>query len=1026
MKRLITLSFVFGLLAALTASASDVKVRFSGLQKGDKAILSISSGTYLDNIAVESNGDYTFCDVPEGRHLVKAEAIGYEAIEALPVIVGTDGSVIPSEPLHVNVTLRSDDPDIWQFEWREDETPAGYTTTSHVNKPAEIEFLGKKIVPSDAPSAATLQNVYHIMLADDGEPWSQEYAYRLVETMKTLPLAYHEMPYYKFTLTASHLDGDMTVSQLGDGYEVTVSKDAFYYANPFLVSIDGVRGALFSKRLHHAMTNLVTDYGQNTQRANYILRERFGCEVMDINYEELTKEITNEDAGRFQPFVPSELVSIINMLEELPDGFHKTPHLKYLIRRINGMKHPIYPEAAAVSWPVENGYIEFMESAFGGNNQAFDILRLILHEKTHFLWAFSFSDEIKRDWAEVGGWYEVPGQDGHPNGWATTKDAEFVSAYAHAHNPDEDMAESVAFYLKNPDKLMSRSSDKYAFIRDRIMHGTRYISKIPDHLTFEVLNLHPDYDYPGKIRNVTVRVEGAPDYDKQVTVDLWLHDLEGFDDGASGGHTRITSPAFTDTDGRLQYQLQDISFVPVDGDDHHLRGKVTISRYSKSGHWSAGDFVITDIQGNQRFEGRNDCVFDLYVNSPIEDLESPQYGGDLRYKITETTIEGHHAQNLEVRYKLSDNIGIQSVYCGIHRGGAEYTYQKYGTYEPETGDAVLNVPIPDFYPSGDYWLVSAIYSDLAGNTIYTYFTDSPEDQPIQKVHVTTPTPDLEPAEIDVNRISVYAEPTHPEAPDGETLVTINFYARDDISGFGECNYKLRDPQGIDHFQWFYHRNSSGMYFNGDPTVWERYTIKCVLPQGSAPGIWGLSEIATSDKAGNDKTYNFVETLIFQPDDSDDYILFAELDENDILSLGLQAATGTTYGFTWRVIHEESGQELSGASSETAAKTAGRARLQRVDSCRGSDIDVSSLPDGELVVIVTALDETGEVASVKTTRLKKGGELSVNVVNAPTGPYIVDVYNLQGICVRRNAPADRWNDGLPAGIYIVNGMKILIR
>lgn len=414
MKHLATLSLILGMLAALTASASDVKVRFTGLQDGDKAVLAISSGTYLDNIAVESNGDYTFSGVPEGRHMVKAEAIGYEAIEALPVIVGADGSVMPSEPLRVNVTSRSDDPNVWQFEWREDDTPASYTTTSHVNKPADIEFLGKKIVPSDAPSAATLNNVYHIMLADDGEPWSQEYAYRLVETMKTLPLAYHEMPYYKFTLTASHLDGDMEVSPLGDGYEVTVSKDAFYYANPFLVSLDGVRGALFSKRLHHAMTNLVTDYGRNTRRANDILRTRFGCEVLNVNYEELTKGITNEDAGRFQPFVPSELVSIINMLEELPDGFHKTPHLNYLIRRINGMKHPIYPEAAAVSWPVENGYIEFMESAFGGNNQAFETLRLILHEKTHFLWAFSFSDEIKHDWAKLEDGTRYPARRGSP------------------------------------------------------------------------------------------------------------------------------------------------------------------------------------------------------------------------------------------------------------------------------------------------------------------------------------------------------------------------------------------------------------------------------------------------------------------------------------------------------------------------------------------------------------------------------------------------------------------------------------
>lgn len=36
----------------------------------------------------------------------------------------------------------------------------------------------------------------------------------------------------------------------------------------------------------------------------------------------------------------------------------------------------------------------------------------------------------------------------------------------------------------------------------------------------------------------------------------------------------------------------------------------------------------------------------------------------------------------------------------------------------------------------------------------------------------------------------------------------------------------------------------------------------------------------------------------------------------------------------------------------------------------------------------------------------------------------DIYNLQGICIRRNATqADI--DALPAGIYIVNGRKVIV-
>lgn len=1010
---------------AFNCIAGNVRVKFTGIEQGDQAILTIASEAYLANLTVTANGDYEFADVPAGRHSIKAEASGYIAIEALPVIVNDDGSVIPSEPLRVNVTKQSENPDEWHFSWKEDGSISGYTTTAHVNKPVEIEFLGKRIVPADVPSGAILQNIYHIILSDEEEKWSQEYAYRLVETLKTLPVAnYLELKDAKFVLTADHIADDITVNDHGEASEVRISKDAFYYANPFLVNLDGVRGRLFSKRLHHALTEYITDFGRDEGRVNFILRERFGCEISNVDYEELTRGITNEDAGHFQPFVPSELVSIINMFEEMPEGFHKIANLRYLVRRINGMPHPLYGGAAAVSWPVENGYIEFMESAFGGNNQAFDTLRLILHEKTHFLWAFVFSEEIKRDWIELGGWYEVPSSDpSMPNGWETTKDVEFVSAYAHGINPDEDMAESVAFYLKDPEKLMSRAPEKFEFIRDRIMHGTRYISKIPDHLTFEVLNLHPDYDYPGKIKSVDVKISGAPDEDKVITMEIELNNLDGFDDGASHAYTRISSPWFHDTDGELKYQFVDLYMYPVDGDDHRLRGSATVNKYSKAGHWSVNDIILTDLQQNQRFSGQNDCVTDFYINNPLEDIEAPKYTGNLRYKVYDTIIEGHRAHKLEVRWGATDNVGISSVYCCLARANTEYGYQTYGRYDAETQEAVCELDIPDFYPSGEYWVTTVIFTDYGTTQRQVLFTDSPGDEPIQKVMITTPNPDLEPVEIDLNRITVYAEPTHPDAPDGETLVTVNFYARDNIAGFGSCTYTLRDPQGIDHFNWFYHRNSSGTYFDGDPTLWERYTIKCVLPQGSAPGIWGLSDITPHDKAGNVRSYSFVETLIFEPDDSEsDYVLFTELGTDNILDIDLQGVAGNSFNFSWRIINEDTGEEINGASTETAAMMHGR-KLKSPATRRGTSVDVSALGDGQLVVIVNVFDAEGNIVAVKTGRCTKTAT-SLSTVDCDT--YPLDVYNLQGIMVRQNAAPDSWADGLTPGIYIVKGQKILVK
>lgn len=980
MKRI---SFLAFLLAVMIQSvfAANVTVKFSGLQDGDKASLTIASDTYLASLPVTANGTYVFENVPQGKHRVKAEATGYNVIEALTVIVDENGSVTPAEPLIIPITKMSPDPSRWSFEWKEDGSPSGYTTTSNVNKPAEIEFLGKMIVPADVPSFGILENNYHIVLANEGKDWTQEYAYRMVETLKTLPIDYVDAKPAKFTLTSDHLTDDITVTDLGEGYEVKISEDVFYYANPFLVNLDGVRGRLFSKRLHHALTNFVTDFGKDAERVNAILSNRFGCRVHDINYEDLTRGITNEDAFCFQQFKPSELVSIINMYEEMPEGFHKVPHLNCLIRRQDGHKHPIYPEAAAVAWPVDNGYIEFMENAFdGGNNQDFETLRLILHEKTHFLWAFVFSDEIKNDWIEIGGWYPDPNA---ANGWSTTKDVEFVTQYAHSKTPDEDMAESVAFYLKDPEKLRSRSIEKYEFIRDRIMHGVRYISTVPDHLSFEVLNLWPDYDYPGKIKRVNVTVDGESSADKTVTMEIELNHIEGYQDGASGAYTRVTSPEFYDKDGKKHSQFIEIAFEPVDGNPYVLRGSASIPQYGKMGHWTAGDITISDMQGNERFEGRNDCVVDVYINNPHEDIEPAVYeSGSLSYELSDTEVDGHHCQNLKVTFKATDNIGIGSAFARIYAESegfstGSYLTDRYGSYDSETHTAEINFIIPDYFPTANYYIPFITLEDLARTETRTEFSNSPLHEPVKKIFITTPTPDTTHPEIDLNRIAVYAEPTHPEAPDGETKVTINFYARDDISGFGPVHYHFIDPQGVLHGNyWFYHRNFYTTFFEGNPTAWEHYQITHILPQGSAPGRWGLGQMTISDKAANQYTYNFVETLIFEPDDDmSKYILFADMDESDMLYLTLTSESGTAFGYNYRVIHEESGQEISGTYNVGQASS-----IAKAASGNPADvsIDVSSLPNGQLIVIANVLDENGKIETSKSARVNKG-ESSVSEI-----------------------------------------------
>ncbi|MBD5356231.1 MAG: hypothetical protein HDR88_04390 [Bacteroides sp.] len=961
------------LLTALSMKAAVVKTELSGLEQGDSAVISISSETFLASQKVKANGSLEFADVIPGVHSVKVETTGYNLPQTQLVRVNDDGSVDPMTGIKLVITKMDDDPDSWHHVWEADGSVSGYTTSSHVNTPPEVEFLGKKIIPSDVPSMAILKDQYHIILVDDEMPWTQEYAYRLLETVKTLPYSYESLGDSKFILTNEKLTDDITLDKEIGGNIVRISQDAFAYANPFLVNLDGVRGRFFSKRLHHAITKFVTDFGENKGAVDMILSERFGVTINVPDYAELTANTTHEDNYSFQEFLPSELVAIINMFEELPEGFHVSPNLKYLVRRLNGHPHPLYDSAAAVSWCQENGYIEFMVSdkgsAFSGNNEQFDTQRLILHEKTHFLWAFTFSDEIKNDWVEIGGWYRDPNAgDDADTGWSTTKTTEFVSAYAHANNPNEDMAESVAYYLKDPEKLMSRAPEKYDFIRDRIMHGTRYISSIPDHLTFEVLNLFPDYDYPGKIKKVDISVTGAPDEDKHIVIELALNHEEGFQDDASTAFVRIASPRFTDQYGSDCSQFVDMWLTPINGDGHLLRGEVTVNKYSKAGYWICGDINVYDNVGNSRNEGKNDCVTNIYINNPGEDLQSPEFeSGSLTYELSNSEEGGHDVQLLKIKYKVTDNIGmhrtfarVDNDYEGWSKGGTGVT-DTYGSYNEVTGEAEIIYTIKEFYPSANYFVTFISSVDEAGTEKTVYFSESPDHEEVKKIFITTPNPDYQAPEIDLNRMVVYAEPTHPEAPDGETKVTVTFYAKDNISGTGAIRYEFRDPQGNMHGDWFYHENSATDYFEGDPTVWSRYQITHLLPRGSAPGIWGLASMQISDKAGNEQTYNFVETLIFEPDDSEDgWELFAEVDDTSLV-FNLNSTDGSNYGFIWRIIHEESGIEITGQSDNLLTRSASMITA-----------DISSMPAGNLILIVQAIDDNADVMTVKSRKISYTG------------------------------------------------------
>ena len=760
----------------------------------------------------------------------------------------------------------------FRYCWEESQSTSGSEYSANIVEPLTITFADESIEIPAISYAEKLYVEYGIVLESNDGDWTNDQAYAIYQTLKKIPQNVRDENidyriFSKWTLTDLQIQDDISFDKNASNIEVTLESSVFDNANPRLATVDGKKGIYFSNKLHNALVRFVTDNGNDAEKVNKILVERYGVTTSIDDYVALT----GEQATRFQDFQAEELVAIISMFEEMPSGYHKIEGLDYLVRRINGADNPDYPEAPAIAW-AGSGYIEFMEKAF--NTFSIDYMhRLILHEKAHFLWAKIFDNKLKADWIELGGWYECTEKE---SGWCTTKQTEFVSAYAHLKNPNEDMAESLSYFIVNPDALKSRSLSKYEFVRDRIMQGNIYISQIQENLTFKVYNLYPDYVFPGKVKKLFVSVDGTPTEDKTVTVEIQLHALDKILEGAAWARMRIFSTADT---------FFDLYLYPQNGQnlDTTLRGTYTLSKYAKSGFWKTSQLVLSDEVGNLRMEGANDFGWRMYVNNPKEDIDKPIYiPNSMALTKSITTIENQEVDVITALWDIDEAHPRENQGCfGAlnDENPSTYSIQKYSpsiyTGEYIEGKCMLEYIMPSYMPSGTYRLNYIKMIDEAGNESRNYFAtplgiDSGDfndgdkiDELAKEVVLQTSNPDITAPELDLNNISINATPTNPDNPNGETIVKFTFRVKDDISGYKLGYYTFRDPQGLTSGYYHYPERRSEIFPTAEDIDWYEYTSTVVLPAGSAPGTWGVVELTLRDRALNFKTYNFTEIISFQ-------------------------------------------------------------------------------------------------------------------------------------------------------------------
>ncbi len=1001
-----------------------------GLSNGDSAIVRIQkSGEsfFFKKIGGNSSNNdipFQFPNLTNGKWALSIDAKGY----LFPMAKTLE---LSNNSIDNVITLTKAPADSnFSYQWQDDSSYVGHAQQAYINDKVEINVLGVAEKVPDDFNAINLLNEYGFLLSDAITPWTSEDAYRLYTMIKKL-----NFPKFgetdsvrvksKWMITEANVDRDIDfINQNGIDF-ITISRAAFTYATPQVVTVDGVKGKFFSKRLFTAVVYYFTDKGINRGRIDEIAMNRYGFKFM-LPTPEL-RTLMNETETNFQEFTSDEKLIILGMFEEFPDAMQRQDQLQYMVRRVNGQPHPLYPLAPAIAW-VTNKNIEWMESAFKDQNIDY-MQRLVLHEKAHFLWEHTFDTTTKSDWASLGGWYLDPLSG---SGWSTTNTTEFVSAYAHLKNPNEDMAESIAFFITNPDALRSRSLKKFEFVRDRIMKGTRYISVIRPDLTFQVYNLYPDYNYPGKIKRTKLEVFGKADEDKRIVLEIELTIMNKAFDGAEWAGCRFTSAVGT---------IKDMFLQPINAEKSILRGEITLSKLAKSGYWIVPQILVSDVVGNRRLENNSTYGLKCFVNNPLEDVLPPLYvHNSLKLdSIQDRFIDlsgfpaidrcGTCADTLQLTtaLRLSYNIieknkinpdgrAYATIYFPTLDSTNKYNIQPYskGVQINGTGikndfvdslkTAVFYFPIPDYFPSGYYSVSHLAMTDQALNTrnvlldldtlntnwfIAPNFVNQRELR--DSFYFKTKYPDYKPPVLDINDIQIKATPTNPDAPNGETKFEMWLWIKDTsdyigrASGFRDGYFTLRDPQGLEHT---YNIDGNGSTFAnifGDSCVYgyKRYYVSLLLPAGSPPGIWGVSSITISDQAYNKKYYSFVEIVRFDVDQSKvlqvtPYVEILDKKVNaknaEALSVRIGCKSCKDQNYRIRMYSSMGGNSVLNEGVMTA------------DTITLNNLKLTGVNDGILYATVFMLDSskaligTGRATYTKDTQIPKSQQLQTNMAN----------------------------------------------
>jgi hypothetical protein len=366
-----------------------------------------------------------------------------------------------------------------------------------------------------------------------------------------------------------------------------------------------------------------------------------------------------------------------------------------------------------------------------------------------------------------------------------------------------------------------------------------------------------------------------------------------------------------------------MGFTPVNGDlGHELVARTTLSSSAAKGWWAPTSIVLTDKHGNQRVQRLRDGTFGwrLYVNNPNEDLVEPEYvlnsiDINLLYpgEVDANPELLSDEREIVVSWRVFEEIS-DWVYCGTavtnfaddrpiqYSMGSGADANKLVGWQSDgaTHTCRISLIATRYLRSGQYGpVVGTMLDEALNNGRVDFAIGHATFEPPPIIDFEAITPDEVAPVATINRcftrdydeacLRVEAWPTNPIQPNGETVVRIHYYAYEDqpienASGLHRTVMTLRDPQGKEFS--FSHDNLFGVegyspkshlrYFecpdaalainpDCDATTPVKYIFEYILPQGSAPGTWGLVNMSLEDKAWNQRSFIFTEELRFDVD-----------------------------------------------------------------------------------------------------------------------------------------------------------------